>query len=207
MKRLLAFVLCLCAIAMLTLTPVVTASADTGYQYVNSYKNGLPVRLRPEPSTNLPEITKLPHGAYVLVYEYNGPHTWAYIEADNPMGSGTVKGWISTEFLSKNPPAPWNGQPQPTPVDDALNSLSATCGRIKPVAVPYSAEIITKNPTALVHLRWFPNTNAKYRDAFPRGTAVTVIATSNKWVQVIYTPAGTNEMHVGFVLADNVMAN
>lgn len=208
MKRIVAFALCLVTIMVLTIAPLATASAaDRSYQYVNSYKNGLPVRLRPAPSTNNTEIAKLNHRDVVLVYEYNKQRTWAYVETDNPMdgATGTIKGWISTEFLSKKDPGPWKGpKPVPTPTDDTLNNLSAVAAKIKPVEVPYTAEIITKNPTALVHLRWFPNTSAKYLDAFPRGTVVTVLAKSAKWVQVAYTPADTEQMHVGFVLADNV---
>ena len=206
MKRLIALVLCLCTLLVLTLAPMTAASASS-YQYVNSYKNGLPVRLRPEPNTNNTEITKLPHRAYVLVYEYNKQRTWAYVEAQDPAGSGvaTVKGWISTEFLSKKDPGPWKAPVDPDPAkDEALTNLSAVCAKIKPVAEPYTAEIKTKNPTALVHLRWFPNTSARFVDAFPRGTVVTVIAKSSKWTQVMYTPADTEETHVGFVLTDNI---
>lgn len=205
MRRLLAIVLCLCTIVMLTLAPLSVASAERSYQYVNSYKNGLVVRLRPEPNTNNVEITKLPHRAYVLVYEYNPQRTWAYVEAEDPNGTGTVKGWISTEFLSAYDPGPWHGNPTPDPVVDQIANLSAVCAKIKPVAQAYTAEILTKNPTALVHLRWFPDTSAKYLDAFPRGTTVTVIAKSNKWAQVIYTPIGTQEQHVGFVLMENLL--
>ena len=129
----------------------------------------------------------------------------AYIEADDPTGTGSVKGWVAAEFLSKKDPGDWKGNVQPDPVvEDQLVTLSAVCAKIKPVAVPYAAEIKTKNPTALVHLRWFPNTSARFVDAFPRGTAVTVIAKSSKWTQVMYTPADTDEVHVGFVLTDNV---
>lgn len=205
MKRLIAVILCLCTLMVLTIAPLTTASAERSYQYVNSYKNGQLVRLRPEPSLNNTEITKLQHRTYVLVYEFNKQRTWAYVEAQNPDGTGTVRGWISAEFLSKKDPGPWMGTVTPDPVEDQLTNLSAVCARIKPVAVPYTAEIKTKNPTALVHLRWFPDTGAKYLDAFPRGTTVTVIAKSSKWTQVIYTPAGTDEMHVGFVLTDNVL--
>lgn len=206
MKRLIALVLCLCTIVVLGITPAMAGAADRSYQYVNSYKNGLVVRLRPEPNTNNVEITKLPHRALVLVYEYNPQHTWAYVEAENPNGSGTVKGWISTEFLSARDPGPWRGNPQPDPVvEDQLATLSAVCAKIKPLYTSRVGEIVTKNPTALVHLRWFPNTSAKYLDAFPRGTIVTVIAKGGLWSQVIYTPAGTNETHVGFVLSENVL--
>ena len=210
MKRLIAIILCLCTLVVLGIAPLATASADGSYQFVNSYKNGLPVRLRPAPNTNNTEITKLPHQTYVLIYEYNTQRTWAYVEALDPNGDGiaTVKGWISAEFLSKKDPGPWKANAQPAPVptaEDQLATLSSICARIKPVAEPYIAEITTKNPTALVHLRWFPNTGAKYLDAFPRGTVVTVIAKSKTWTQVIYTPAGTNESHVGFVLTDNVL--
>lgn len=209
MKRLLACILILTTVLMVTVAPLTMASAaksTRSYMYVNSYKNGQLVRVRPEPNTNNVEITKLAHRAYVLVYEYNKQKTWALIEADDPTGSGTVKGWISAEFLSKKDPGPWKGNPTPDPVvDDALTTLSAVSAKIKPLEVPAAAEITTKNPTALVHLRWFPDTSAKYVDAFPRGTAVTVIAKSARWAQVVYTPEGTEEMHVGFVLADNVV--
>lgn len=212
MRRTLAVILCLCTLFMLTVAPLTSASAERSYQYINSYKNGLMVRLRPEPNTNKAEITKLPHRALVLVYQYNSQRTWAFVEADNPDSSGpsTVKGWVSTTFLSKKDPGPWKGtpavSPAPTnaPAVDQLATLSAVCKKIKPVALPYLAEIKTKNPTSLVHLRWFPDTSARYVDAFPRGTIVTVIAKGGKWTQVMYTPADTNETHVGFVLSDNV---
>lgn len=208
MKRLFAFVLCLVTLLVMTIAPLTCASAERSYQFVNSYKNGRPVNLRSQPNTNSEVVVKLEHRATVLVYEYNKQRTWAYVETDNPNGGSlTVKGWISTEFLSKRDPGNWKPSPKPTedPAAEVIANLSAVAAKIKPVAEPYSAEITTKNPTALVHLRWFPNTSAKFVDAFPRGTAVTVIAKGGKWTQVVYTPDGTNEMHVGFVLSDNVL--
>ena len=205
MKRLIATILCLVTILVMAIAPM-TASANS-YQYVNSYKNGRPVNLRAEANTNCDVLAKLDHRATVLVYEYNKQRTWAYIETDNPLdgGSLTIKGWISAEFLSKKDPGPWKAPVDPDPAkDEALTNLSAICAKIKPVAAPYTAEIKTKNPTALVHLRWFPNTGARFVDAFPRGTVVTVIAKSSKWTQVMYTPADTQETHVGFVLTDNI---
>lgn len=201
MKKTLAWILCLSILMVLFMAPLTTASANS-YMYVNSYKNGRSVNLRSEAKAGDNIEAQLPHRAYVLVYQYNKQHTWAYIEATNPNGKGTVKGWISVEFLSKKDPGPFK-KPEPAP-EEVLANLGKVCAKIKPVDVPYTAEITTKNPTALVHLRWFPDTSAKYRDAFPRGTVVTVIAKGGKWTQVIYTPIDTEEQHVGFVLSDNV---
>lgn len=209
MKKFLVMILCACMLLTLVLPVISYAKADDrAYMYVNSYKNGLKVKVRSDPwqDGDRNVITKVPHRQKVLVYEYNRQRTWAYIETDNPdpahVEGVTVKGWMSVEFLSKKDPGRWKGNPDPSPDYDVttISDINRACKSLTVLEEPYPAVVITKKANNPVHLRWFPDTSASWINTYVRGTELTVLAESRKWAQVRINDDG----HTGFILRDNV---
>lgn len=187
-----------CLVLVLMAGMMAVASAAEGYFYVKT-GNGKTLNLRTDPWKADNVVTKLPYGAYVLVYQYNDNGTWAYIECDNPYGGGTVKGWVQTSFLvpyypgSYNPPAP---TPVPAPTVTTIDDINRAAKAIKTLDVPYTTVIQTKKATNYVHLRMFPDTNAVYSGAYLCDTPIEVLAESRTWAQVRVLDDGK----VGFIL-------
>lgn len=203
MKRVLVRVLCVCALLVIGLTPVLAAAQENvGYYYVNTNDEyGLKLRTSAEKKSddsNL--ICKLPHRSRVLVYQYNSKKTWAYVEANDPHGSGTVKGWCMASYLTMNDPGPI--KPGPTPVDpsDTIEGLNKVAKKIQYLGMPLDTIIITKNAGNCVHLRAFPDTRAVFYGEYYANTPIRLLAMSNKWalIQIV------EDNRVGYILADNV---
>lgn len=207
MKKTFVRILCLCLIAAIAV-PALSFADDRAYMYVNSYKNGLKVKLRSDPwqdgDSNV--ITKIPHRQKVLVYKYNKQKTWAYIETDNPdpahIEGVTVKGWMAKEFLSKKDPGKWKGNSDQGGDEGVvtLSDINRACKSLALLDAPYSAVVRTKKATNPVHLRWFPDTSASWISTYLAGTELTVLAESKKWAQVRIVDTG----YTGFILRDNV---
>ena len=204
MKKTLVRFLCVCTLLVIGLLPL-TASAKTnvGYFYVNTNDyNGLKLRtsaVKMSDDSNL--ICRMPHRSYVLVYEYNKNKTWAYVEVQNPNGSGTVKGWCMTQFLSAKDPGPVKPQPKPVDPSNTIENLNKVAQKIQYLGWPMDSYIITKNVGACVHLRAFPDTRAVFYGEYYANTDVTILAMSSKWALVQINADGK----VGYILADNVV--
>ena len=206
MKRVLVRVLCVCALLVIGLTPVLASAAgNAGYFYVNTNDEyGLKLRTSAEKKSddsNL--ICKLPHRSRVLVYQYNSKKTWAYVEATDPSdpnGTKTVKGWCMASYLVSNDPGPVKPGPKPVDPSDTIEGLNKVAKKIQYLGMPLDTIIITKNLGARVHLRAFPNTNAVYYGEYYANTPIRLLAMSDKWalIQIV------EDNRVGYILAANV---
>lgn len=203
MKKTFIHLLCMVLVIMLGLLPLLSVSADSrGYRYVKT-SNGKTVNLRSDPWKADNVITRLPYRSYVLVYETSKDRTWSYVEAQNPNGSGTVKGWVQSSFLVSRDP----GKYQPDDPDDpsettTLADINRVAKAIKTLSESYYTVIKTKKAANYVHLRMFPDTNAVYTGAYLRDTEIEVLAESKTWAQVRIVEDGK----VGFILKSCVTA-
>ena len=193
MKKTMVRVLCLMAVLMIGILPVISANASA-YYYVKT-SNGRTVNVRTDAYKGDNIICRIPYRSYVLVYSYNAKKTWAYIECDNPNGAGTVKGWVMTSFLSKKDPGKY--------VPSGSGDTSATVADINKVAkaikvldTPYTTVIKTQKATNYVHLRMFPSTSAVYTGQYLCDTEIEVLAESKTWAQVRIVADGK----VGYIL-------
>lgn len=203
MKRVLVRVLCVCALLVIGLTPVLASAAgNAGYFYVNTNDEyGLKLRTSAEKKSNDSNlICKLPHRSYVLVYEYNSNKTWAYVEANDPNGNGTVKGWCMASFLTRNDPGPVKPGPKPIDPSDTIEGLNKVAKKIQYLGMPLDTIIITKNVGACVHLRAFPDTRAVFYGEYYANTPIRLLAMSDKWALV----QTVDDNRVGYILAANV---
>lgn len=190
-------VLCVVLAALLMAAPLAGLAAvkDRGYYYVKTEDgNGLNLRTEPRKADNN-FLVKLPYRASVLIYEFNSNKTWAFVEAQNPEGSGTVKGWVMTSYLVSTDPGPYKGKTEPTG-EQVFNDINNAAKALKVLEVPYYTVIKTKVATNFVHLRWFPSTSACYSGAYLAGTEIRVLAESKTWAQVEIVETGL----VGFIL-------
>ena len=196
MKRL-AQIVCLVAALIIGILPVLAcAETNYGYYYVKT-SNGKSLNLRSEAYKADNVVAQLPYRTQVLVYEYNAKKTWAYVEAKNPNGSGTVKGWVQTSFLVKKDPGAYkpsgdSGDVTVKTIDDINRAAKA----IKVLDTSYFTVIKTTKATNYVHLRVFPDTNAVFTGAYLCDTEIEVLAESKTWAQVRIVEDGK----VGFIL-------
>ena len=112
-------------------------------------------------------------------------------------------GWVSTSFLvSSNPGAYQKKEPEKKeePVADLNATLNNVTAKIKYLETPYEAVIKTSRPTNFVHLRWYPDTNARYIEKYLCDTEILVLAESAKWAQIQIVEDG----YIGFILKANV---
>lgn len=195
MKKTLVRIICLTLIFIIGILPL-AAAANQGYFYIKT-GNGKGVNVRTDPfkaSGNV--VTTIPYRSYVLVYQYNSNKTWAYIEAQNPHGKGTVKGWVQKSFLSRKDPGKYTPvKPDPTQ-EVTLADINKACKAIKTLKTPYTTVIQTQKATNFVHLRMFPDTNAVFTAQYLCDTEIEVLAESKTWAQVRILEDGK----VGFIL-------
>ena len=199
MKKFLVSILCL-TMVLAILLPMTAMAVERGYYYVKT-GNGKGLNVRTEPkkaSGNI--VCSIPYRSYVLVYEVSG--SWAYIEAENPKGSGTVKGWVHTSYLVSKDPGKYVPSGDDPTTDDTLTSINNAAKALKILDEPYETVITTKKATNYVHLRWFPSTSAVYSGAYLRDTEIEVLAESKTWAQVRIVADGK----IGFILKSCVAA-
>ncbi|MDO5435975.1 MAG: hypothetical protein Q4G19_06360 [Clostridia bacterium] len=193
--------LCVLALLVLALTPVLASAATMkvgGFYYVKT-ANGLPLKVRstPDATSDANILNKIPYRQTVSVERvYNG--TWVYVTTRDPdtMG-GELKGYIMSKYLTSKDPGPYkSGGYDGDQTGPSYEEIDAACKALVLLDEPYQAVITTKNPANWVHLRWIPNTNARYSAKYLCDTEILVLAESNTWAQVQIVDSG----YVGFIL-------
>ena len=197
-------ILLLTVLVLSVMLPAVCAAETTAWVKTG---NGLGLRMREQPSKNAKVIKLLDYGTQLIVHEFRDG--WALVEpADWSMSNPY---WVSTNFLVYSDPGPRptsrptakpTAKPTARPVDDddALRDLDSVCKKIKYLSQPYHALIKTSRPTNFVHLRWYPDTSARYIEEYLCDTPILVLAEGGKWAQVQIEEDG----YVGFILSANV---
>lgn len=194
MKKIIS-ILCLAVMVLGILIPAMSL-ADENTAWVKT-GNGKNLNVRAQPSKNAEIIKTLPYGTQLIVHQYSG-NGWALVEpADWSMSN---PGWVSTNFLVYSDPGPYQKKKEdPDPVD-VTSTLDSVVAKIKYLEEPYDAVIKTSRPTNFVHLRWYPDTNARYIDKYLCDTEILVLAESAKWAQIQIVEDG----YIGFILKANV---
>jgi len=196
MKKNALRLLCLVFVLMLGLLPAITASAATKvtYYYVTT-QDGKPLNLRSEPRTGDNILAKLDYRTKVEFLGLCGDSNWSLINVEIAKNSW-VKGYVMTKFLTKKDPGPYEAEN----VGPTYEDVDAAVKALKVCNEPYAAYIKTKNAGNYVHLRWIPNTSARYIDRYLANEEVLVLAESKTWAQVQIVRTG----YVGFILKNNV---
>ena len=166
--------------AVLTLTAFCATAFADNYYYVNSGT----LNLRNGPGKNYEVISRLPENSRVSVIEKG--KDWSLVE---PVGGNRV-GYVMTVYLSKNRSSSGNSG------GTANTGVAAAVKALKVLDKPYTTVIKTTKPTNYVHLRWIPDTGARYIDKYLRDTEIRVLAESKTWAQVEIVSTG----YVGFIL-------
>ena len=182
-------ILCLAALLVTFMIPFTAASAET-YAWVKT-GNGKPLNMRAEPTTNSQIVGSLKYRTKVIVHQ--SENGWALVEPVDWSRSNPA--YVSTQFLSYTDPGPWKGKTTDEPAGPTYEDIDAAVKAIK-VVEPYLAVIKTTRPTNYVHLRWFPNTSARYIAKYLCDTEIEVLAESKTWAQVRIVEDG----YVGFIL-------
>lgn len=199
MKKTLTLALAMLMLAMVLLPACAMAAnnqsigkeIDVKYAWIKT-GNGKPLNLRDAPTKNSNKIGELPYRTkLVVLQELNG---WSLVEeaAKKPQFVGPF--YVMSSFLTYKDPGKYKPakpeEPVPTyeDVDAAVKALR--------IVAPYKAVIKTTRPTNFVHLRWIPNTSARFIDKYLCNTEIIVLAQSKTWAQVQIVDTG----YVGFIL-------
>lgn len=201
MKKALVVTLCLVLVAAVLL-PCVSLAQNYGYYWIKKGRSFLNVRSTAEkigdnygdPYSNI--VDRVSSSDSVLVYEFNYNGTWAYIEGRRYEGNGTTKGWVMASLLQRTRPSDDPVDPVDPTQDDSFTNINKAAKALKVLDDPYMTVIKTQKATNLVHLRWFPDTNAAYNGAYLCDTEILVLAQSKTWSQVQIVEDG----HVGYIL-------
>jgi len=177
MKRIVSLFLAIMMFSMIC----VTAFAADPYMYVNTSK----LKQRNGPGKNYEVIATYPIGTKVTVIEKG--KDWSLVEPCDVKDARV--GYMMTSYLSKKAPDPKDMGPTYEDVDAAVRGL-------KVLAEPYTTVMKTTKPTNYVHLRWIPNTSARYISKHLRDTKIRVLAQSKYWAQVEIVETGA----VGFIV-------
>ena len=199
MKKVIATLLLFALLSTLLILP---AAAET-YAWVKT-GNGKGLYMREGPGKNYEIVCTLAYRTRVIVHEYtNG---WALVEpADYTMSNPK---YVSANFLVSSDPGPYQGGSSSGSGSSSSDStvtyaeIDAALQTMKVLDTPYYAVIKTSRPTNYVHLRWIPNTGARYIEKYLCNTEILVLAESTYWAQVQIVESG----YVGFILKSNVDA-
>lgn len=196
MKKLIAL-LGIVAILVTMLVPAALANDEGMLTAWIKTANGGTLNLRETASKNAKVLTKLEYGSQVQIYPVTGSKDgwsidgWCRVKTTD----NKYEGYVMANYLSFTAPTK-DDKPEPTyqDVDNACKALK--------IVTPYPAVIKTSRPSNYVHLRWIPNTNARYIDKYLCNTEIVVLAESKTWSQVQIVETG----YVGFILTSCVQA-
>lgn len=190
MKRTISVLVLAVLVLSLMLPSLALAVPTPDLRYVKT-GNGKPLNVRNAP--NGAKVAELTYRTQVLVHSTQGD--WCLVEPLPPAAAWDTPLWVMKSFLVTGDPGPFQGVPSPTYED-----VDAAVRLIKYLPQPYRAEICTRRPSNYVHLRWIPNTSARFIDKYLAGEEIEVLAESRYWAQVRIVKDG----YVGFILRDNV---
>ena len=163
---------------------------------------GVSVHIRRTPSAESESLARVASGTIIDYVGISEEQDWVFVRYTTPEG-GVVTGWISAEFATYQR----NDQAVDLERLQALGELNTLTGEergdveaappgdnVTPTATPLRntivGEIVGLNPTASLHLRRSPNTNAESLALLPNGTQLVVTGRATvddrQWLEVTY---------------------
>lgn len=160
-------------------------SPYAGYYYVKT-ENGKGLNVRD--GLNGKVVGSLKYGTRIYVETFSTPE-WAMItyRYNNGYGMGDYAAWVSTRYLTRTNPGPYQPVPSPSPAGqttDTLESINAIFRTARQVAAPYTVVSRPSRASGWVNLRWAPSTDAERIATCPQGKQLIVLAELKDWYQV-----------------------
>lgn len=179
-KRILVIIMAL----VLGLTPLVSASAMIGPQYVNT-ANGKGLYMRTGPSKDYDIIITIPFGAQVDSYEYYN-NSWGYVSYRG------YYGYCMSRYFSSYQPT------KPTPAARPAANPSGATGKLYDgfYKVDYYAAVRPSTPSGYVNMRWAPSKDQAIQSTYYAGYSLHVLEQNDTWAQVYDDATGTS----GFIM-------
>ncbi len=179
------------------LVPTLAFAETTMYVYT---KTGCGLRVRSTPEVRKDNVLgSIKYGQPVQI-DHNLTNGWTVIRYDNKIAYVSTRYLVTTKPADKKTPAP---TPTPAPSDadtanaKALNDMNAEFKSAKKVN-PYTVYVNPARVTSWLNLRWAPSTKAGVISTYKAGSAFTVIAQTNHWLQVQDPATG----YVGYIWTD-----
>ena len=139
----------------------------------------------------------LKYGTRIYVDSFTTPE-WALItyKYNNGYGYGEYAAWVSTRYLTRNNPGPYQAAPAASTAPasaasgtavskaDSLETINAIFRTAKQVTAPYYVVARPARASGWVNLRWAPSTDAERIATCPQGKILVVLAEMKGWYQV-----------------------
>jgi len=166
-KRVLSMLVLL--LLLVSLLPVVSASALIGPQYVST-SNGKGLYLRSGPSKDYSILTTIPYAAQLDSCEY-------YDSAWSSVSYNGYYGYCMTRYLSSTKPSS-----KPTPTASPSGNTDISFKNF--VKTNYYVTVRPSTPSGFVNLRWAPSKKTAIQTTYYAGEMLQVLAQDNTWAQV-----------------------
>jgi len=185
-------------IAVLLVAVMIIPAIAESTMYVKT-NTGISLNVRSTPEVRKDNVLgSIKYGAAVTV-DHNLNNGWTVIKYNGKIA------YVSSRYLVATKPAEKKATPstdkKTTPVDNTaqttLNNLNGEFKSAKKVT-PYTVYVNPARVTSWLNLRWAPSTKAPVIATYKAGTAFTVIATTNHWLQVQDPATG----YVGYLWTD-----
>ena len=195
-KRIIGFFL---AVLLLTAMVIPAVAETTMYVYTTTGA-GLYVRSTPEVRKDN-VLGCIKYGNPVTV-DHSLTNGWTVVKYDGKIA------YVATRYLAATKPADKKVTPTPTPkpadktdasVFSKMNDEFKSAKKVN----PYTVYVNPARVTSWLNLRWAPSTSAKVIATYKAGSAFTVIATTNHWLQVQDPATG----YVGYIWTDMTTLN
>lgn len=175
-KRFLGMFLAVTLIAVM----FIPAMAATKTMYVRT-NTGIGLHVRSTPEVRKDNILgSIKYGDPVQV-DHNLNNGWTVIKYNNKIA------YVSTRYLVATKPAEKKATPAPAPSDktdsNAFSSMNTEFKSAKKIN-PYTVYVNPARVTSWLNLRWAPSTKSQVIATYKAGSAFTVIASTNHWLQV-----------------------
>ena len=201
-KRILTILLAMTLTAAVSICPVFAEevigeyrneNSTGGYYYVYTL-NGGTLNVRDLPNGRI--VGTLDYGTRIYAYYNDG--AWAMIdfEYDNPgYGFGTYACYVSSRYLVRYKPDPYDPNPADPVVTDPYEEINAEFKSARTVT-PFMVTVRPTRASGWVNLRWAPSQQIEIMATYKAGERLQVIRETANWYQVRDEETG----NVGFMM-------
>lgn len=179
MKKKLAVLLCV-TLLMTLMLPVFSASAALGPQWVYA-ANGLPVKLRAQPSQDAAVLTKINYGTRLTNCSYYNSQ-WTKVTYNG------YSGYMMTKFLVSYEPPYYPVYPTSAPTAKPVPTIASIFANMR--KVDYYAVVSPTNGASFGNMRWAPSEDYPVISVYYPGYQLRVLYTNGTWYQVLDEASG-----------------
>jgi len=162
---------------LVSMFPIVSASALIGPQYVST-SNGKGLYMRSGPSKDFDIITTIPYAAQLDSCDYYDS-AWSYVSYKGHVG------YCMSRYLSSTKPSK-----KPTPTATPGKKTTTTNIYKNFSQTDYYVTVRPSTPSGFVNLRWGPSKSIEVYNIYYAGSNLRVLAQNDTWAQLFDESTG-----------------